>query len=76
MVAPPGMGDAFSRSFGPVFVKLAKKHGASLYPFFLDGVAMRPGLNLDDGIHPNVAGVDRIVEGILPFVTKRLEALT
>ncbi len=40
----------------------------SFYPFFLDGVAAEATLNLDDGMHPNEAGVDRIVENILPAV--------
>ncbi|KQT48982.1 hypothetical protein ASG43_09125 [Aureimonas sp. Leaf454] len=76
MIAPPGMGNAFSRSFNTIFERLAAKHGATLYPFFLKGVAMRSGYNLGDGIHPNAAGVDRIVEGILPVVTARLDALS
>ncbi len=36
---------------------------------------MRSSYNLGDGIHPNAAGVDRIVDGILPVVTARLDAL-
>lgn len=76
MIAPPGLGNAFSRSFNPIFERLAAKHGAALYPFFLKGVAMRSGYNLGDGIHPNAAGVDRIVDGILPVVTARLDAMS
>ena len=30
-------------------------------PFFLDGVAGNPGLNIADGIHPNADG-SRIIE--------------
>ncbi len=40
----------------------------TLYPFFLDGVAGVRSLQLADGLHPNRAGVERIVEGILPSV--------
>ncbi len=39
-----------------------------LYPFFLQGVAMRSNLNLSDGLHPNAQGTARIVEGIAPAV--------
>jgi acyl-CoA thioesterase-1 len=38
------------------------------YPFFLDGVALDPELNQDDGIHPNIDGVAVIVEKIMPAV--------
>ena len=45
---------------------LAKEYGAILYPFFLSGVATEPKLNQRDGLHPTAAGVDVIVERILP----------
>jgi acyl-CoA thioesterase-1 len=41
-----------------------------LYPFFLDGVATNPKLNLADGMHPTPAGVDVIVARTLPAVEK------
>ena len=44
----------------------------SLYPFFLDGVALHPDLIQPDGLHPNAAGVAVIVKAILPAVTKLL----
>ncbi|MBB3997301.1 arylesterase [Aureimonas pseudogalii] len=75
MIAPPGLGNAFSRSFDPIYERLAERHGATLYPFFLTGVAGRANLNLPDRIHPNAAGVRRIVEGILPTVRRQLDAL-
>jgi len=46
-----------------------------LYPFFLDGIAEEAGFNLSDGIHPNRAGVAKIVEGILPAVEAVLDRL-
>ena len=46
--------------------RLAEKHGVALYPFFLDDVTTKPELQLDDGMHPNPAGVDVMVEMILP----------
>ncbi len=45
---------------------LAAKYKAPLYPFFLQGVAGDRNLELDDGLHPNRAGVERIVAGLLP----------
>lgn len=68
MVAPRNWGEAYARSFDSIFPDLAKAHDALLYPFFLDGVAMNPALNLGDGIHPTGAGVAEIVRRILPSV--------
>lgn len=75
MVVPPGLGNEASRSFAPVYKRLAEQHSAALYPFFLKGVAGNRNLNLGDGIHPNAAGVERIVEGILPTVVSELGKL-
>ncbi len=61
-------GAAYAKDFDPIFPELAAKHGLLLYPFFLEGVATDPKLNQDDGLHPNAAGVARIVAGILPKV--------
>jgi acyl-CoA thioesterase I len=47
---------------------LADQYGVALYPFFLEGVAADASLNQPDGMHPNAAGVAKIVEGILPDV--------
>lgn len=66
--APRNWGDDYVRAFDPMFADLAGKHGALLYPFFLDGVALKPELSLPDGLHPNAKGVAVIVERILPKV--------
>lgn len=68
MRAPPNMGKIYARAFDAIYPELAQKHGLTLYPFFLDGVAAQGALNQDDGIHPNAAGVEIIVKGILPQV--------
>jgi acyl-CoA thioesterase-1 len=68
MIAPPNLGEEYSRAFNSIFPQLAAAHGALLYPFFLDGVATDAKLNQRDGVHPNVAGVDIIVARILPKV--------
>lgn len=68
MRAPPNLGPDYQAAFDGMYGKLAEKHGALLYPFFLDGVAAEPRLNQADGMHPNPAGVDVIVSRILPHV--------
>jgi len=68
MLAPPNMGKPYAEGFNAIFPEIARAHGFVYYPFFLDGVAAEPDLNLDDGIHPTAEGVDVIVERILPSV--------
>jgi acyl-CoA thioesterase-1 len=68
MLAPPNLGQAYGEAFAAVFPRLAEKHDVPLYPFFLDGVAGYPELNQPDGIHPSAAGIERIVERILPAI--------
>jgi len=73
MRAPVNWGLAYRKDFDSVFPDLAEKFDIPLYPFFLEGVALDPSLVLDDGLHPNAAGVARIVEGILPLVLEELD---
>lgn len=68
MLAPPNNGPDYGRAFNAIYQRLADKHGVPLYPFFLDGVAGDPRLNLPDGIHPTAAGVQEIVRRMLPLV--------
>ncbi len=73
MQAPRNWGDDYARTFDAMYLELAGKHGALLYPFFLDGVVLDPALNLGDGMHPNAKGVARIVERILPSVEQLIK---
>jgi len=73
MVAPPNLGRDYETQFNAVFSALARKHDVAFYPFFLDGVAMRPELNQADGLHPNAKGVAVIVDRITPYVVRLLK---
>lgn len=70
MVAPKGLGKDYAKAFDPIFKQLADKYGQLHYPFFLDGVALDPKLNLPDGLHPTANGIAVIVKRILPQVEK------
>ncbi|HUK08452.1 MAG TPA: arylesterase [Stellaceae bacterium] len=67
-------GDDYARKFDAIYPRLAEKHHVLLYPFFLDGVALDPALNQPDGLHPNPAGVDVIVNRVGPYVLRLLDA--
>ncbi len=72
MIAPRNLGPEYAEAFDPIYSDIAKTHEVLLYPFFLDGVALNPDLNLSDGMHPNSDGVAVIVEKILPKVEELL----
>ena len=70
MKAPRNLGRSYVKKFDAIYPQLARQEHVLLYPFFLQGVALNPGLNQRDGIHPNVQGEKIIVTNILPFVEK------
>lgn len=61
MEALPNYGAAYTSAFRQVFRDLAEEHQVAFVPFFLEGVAGNPSLNLPDDIHPNAEGA-RIIE--------------
>ena len=74
MLAAPNMGPDYAREYNAIFPALAKKHGAAFYPFFLQGVAGNPRLNLPDRVHPNFQGIKKMVSGITPAVVRALRS--
>jgi acyl-CoA thioesterase I len=68
MLAPPNWGEEYKGAFDAIFPELARRYHLPLYPFFLEGVAMKPELNQPDGLHPNERGVAVLVDRIAPVV--------
>lgn len=56
MMVPPNMGRGYGDKFNAIFPALAKRNGAALIPFVLEGVGGVRELNLPDGIHPTAKG--------------------
>lgn len=78
--APGNYGPEYKAAFDAIFPELAKQYDAILYPSFLQALQtgdMRATLAEDmqpDGIHPNGAGVAKIVADIGPYVLKLIAA--
>ena len=58
-----------------IFIQsLAKKYDLNLIPFLLEGVALKPEFNQDDGMHPNEKGTlivsDTLKKSIISFIKK------
>ncbi len=64
MIAPTTHGAKYKNDFDAIYPKLSKKHNLLLIPFLLEGVALDPSLNQQDGIHPNKKGTIKISENI------------
>lgn len=75
MKAPRNLGADYAREFDAVFPELARKYDIAFYPFLLEGVALQPGLNQPDGLHPNRKGVAVIAEKLTPVIKQVLETL-
>jgi acyl-CoA thioesterase-1 len=66
MMVPPNMGKQYSEEFKNIYPDLAKKNGATLIPFLLQGVGGIEKLNQADGIHPNVEGHKIVAKNLVP----------
>lgn len=64
MRIPPNYGQVYTRDFANTFHQLAKDHQLPLVDFFLDGVAGKRDMVLDDGLHPTAAAQERILDNV------------
>ena len=64
MISPTTHGIKYKKDFDSIYPKLSKKYNLLLIPFLLEGVALNPSLNQQDGIHPNKQGTIKISENI------------
>jgi acyl-CoA thioesterase I len=74
MIAPTTHGFSYKKKFDNIYPNLAKKYDLNLIPFLLEGVALKPDLNQDDGMHPNAKGTlivsDTLTKSIISFIKK------
>ncbi|SDB60943.1 acyl-CoA thioesterase-1 [Desulfonatronum thiosulfatophilum] len=63
----------YNTRFHDIYQELSRTKQIPLVPDFIPGIPGNPDLTLPDGIHPNVAGVDVIVDNILPAVRLLLD---
>lgn len=61
MLAPPNLGADYRQEFDAIYPALAKQHGATLVPFFLQPLMDKPALVQSDRIHPTLPGIDLLV---------------
>lgn len=72
MYPPANFGPDYTTAYRAVFDRLSRRPELIYDSFFLDGVALTPALIQPDGLHPNAAGVARIVDRLLPIIQRLL----
>ena len=73
MIAPKSYGKKYKENFDNIYPDLAKKFNLLFIPFLLQDVALKPELNLSDGIHPNEKGVEIISNTIFKKLVTALK---
>jgi acyl-CoA thioesterase-1 len=68
METPPLRSWNYSVAFHRIYPRLAEKYRIPLVPFLLQGVALNPDMNGDDGIHPNAAGARTIADTVWSYL--------
>ena len=61
---PPNYGPSYTKRFHDIYVSLADKYHVALLPFILEGVAEKPELMQDDGIHPRAVGQIKVLDNV------------
>ena len=69
MIAPESHGKEYRDEFNIIYSNLSDKYSLTFLPFLLQGVALKPELNLEDGMHPNPKGVQIISKNIEKKIT-------
>jgi acyl-CoA thioesterase I len=73
MEALPNYGPEYTSAFRRVFRDIAREKKVAFMPFYLDGVAGVPSLNIADGIHPTPEGARVIANNLWPHLRPLLK---
>ena len=72
MIAPTSYGIEYKSNFDQIYPDLSKQYNLPLIPFLLEGVALKPNLNLSDGMHPNEKGTIIISKTLQEMILKNI----
>ncbi|HSG90751.1 MAG TPA: arylesterase [Pseudomonadales bacterium] len=68
MFVPPNYGERYMQGFNDSFHEVAGQFDVPLVPFFLEGIATRPELMQDDGIHPTARAQSMLLDNLWPLL--------
>ena len=66
--APGSVGAEHKAAFDAIYAEVAREHGATLLPGFLDPLMARPELIQSDGLHPTADGQKLLAETLAPVL--------
>lgn len=72
MKMPPNYGPKYTQGFEKLFADLARQKKLAFVPFFLERVALKPGLIQVDGIHPTAPAQPQMLETVWPALEMQL----
>ena len=72
---PTSYGSEYTSAFEQLYSTLASEEGLVLVPYFMEGVGGVPEMNLEDGLHPTVAGHEHIARNLAPHLGRVLADL-
>ncbi len=75
MRLPPNYGPDYTSGFATLYERVADDLDVAAVPFFMEGVAGEPDLNLPDGLHPTPAGHERLARNVEAQLTRLLAEL-
>lgn len=67
------LGPAYTSSFNAIYPQVAEENDLIFMPFFLEDVATKRALNIEDGLHPNARGYEVVVKNLYPYVMEAIE---
>lgn len=65
---PPNLGEPYRERIRAVYRELAQRHGLPFHPFFLEEIALKPGMMQPDGIHPTAPAQPAMLEAVWPLL--------
>ncbi|WP_442967235.1 arylesterase [Rheinheimera sp. UJ63] len=71
---PPNYGPRYVERFTAIYPTLAEQHQIPLWPFFMDEIAIKPELMMQDGIHPTAEAQPLIRDIMLPLIMQLKQA--
>ncbi len=74
MQIPPNYGPRYTEAFFELYEGVASETGVALVPFFLEDVALAPGLMQADGIHPTADAQPLLLETLWRYLEPLLES--
>lgn len=66
MKMPPNYGPKYTTGFETIYATLAKQNRLPFVPFFLEKIALAPGMLQADGLHPTAAAQPAMLDAVWP----------